>query len=587
VNVLGDITGRETVHLAAIGDTEFVYYVADNPKEELTPEEVLSGPDRDAWAAAMRAELLSIIQEHRVFSVEPIPPDNKALTLKWVLKQKRDGRKKGRLCVRGYRQRPGIDYNETFAPTAKMITLRVFLTLVACYMMYTTQLDVKTAFLYAAVAEQLFVLAPLGLTGDNPLGLPQDIAKRFCNVKNGHGLRLTKALYGLKQAPRNWFMTFDKFVCEEAGLARNKMDPCLYYKIHENGEKILLLLYVDDVLIASTSPKLAEELSSKLTRRFKVSMKGPLDVYLGIKIEHMRSECIVYLSQEDYIKEVCKKYGVSPDGTTDTPIQPNWYVNGEEERAQMSNADHAFVDSFPYRQIIGSCLYLAICTRVDIAYAVNYLARFMEAPTKSTCHAVKRLLRYLINTAKQRLKLGGVKKPYLRAFSDSDWAQCIETRRSTASILIFFGLGCILWISQRMKLVAKSAAEAEYCVLAPCADEITWLRALLEEINIVFEYATVMFVDNSAAIEIASNSIFHKKTKAIDIRAHAIREKNELGITAQEWIPSANNLADLNSKPVTVSVHKTLKHKIMDCEDLPFPTKRIKTQRHHLKGSLL
>jgi Reverse transcriptase (RNA-dependent DNA polymerase) len=468
-----------------------------------------------------------------------------------------------------------------------MTTLRVFLTLVACLQMSTCQLDVKTAFLYALVAEQLFVQPPVGLSSDNPLDLPPHIIKRFCKLKPGFGLRLIKALYGLKQAPRNWFLTLDKFLREEVGLRRNNMDPCLYYRIYDCGDIVLLLVYVDDILIASTSVKLLDEIVRKLTQRFKVSSKGPLDVYLGIKIEYDRPARLIHLSQKQYIEEVCSKFNVVRDGKTETPLQPNWYIDGDRERAEMTDSDRKMVEEFPYRQIIGCCLYMAVCTRVDIAYPVNFLARYMESPTKSACHAAKRVLRYLINTADQRLTLGGCQKPYLRAFCDSDWAQCLDTRRSTASILIFFGLGCIAWTSQRMKLVAKSAAEAEYCVLAPCADEITWLRGLLHELGYIFKHATVMFVDNSAAIEIAANPVFHKRTKAIDMRAHAIREKNELGITAQEWIPTADNLADINTKPVTLPVFQKLKRRIMDGVNIPIPTKRIKTVKLDPSESLL
>ena len=356
---------------------------------------------------------------------------------------------------------------------------------------------------------------------------------------------------------------------------KSHFDPCLY---HDANNNLLLLLYVDDVLLACSSRERLDTISRTMAEKFKVSSMGEIDTYLGIKIEREGRNCAIHLSQEKYIEKIGTKFDIRADGRTDTPLQTNWYINHEEELQNQSSDDEEYVKGFPYREMIGTLLFLAICTRLDIAYAVGYLSRYLSKPVKSTCNAAVRVVKFVLNTKHWRLSLGGCKKPYIRAYCDSDWAQCVDTRRSTSSMQIYFGNGCIMWSSHRQNRVTNSSAEAEFLVLTPCAQDIIWLRGLLRELGRSFRYATTIFCDNEAARAIVENPVHHKRTKMISVKEKFISETTEAGITNVTWIPSASNRADLGSKPLNSILYTTFAKQSLSGQELHVPINLVLTK---------
>ena len=254
-------------------------------------------------------------------------------------------------------------------------------------------------------------------------------------------------------------------------------------------------------------------MSRSIASEFKVSSIGGFYTYLGIKIERDSNAQLIFISQEAYIEQIGVKYQISGDTMTKIALEANFYV----ELQEMMDHDREFLVMFPYRQIVGSLLYVAVCTIVEILHSMSYLSRYLNNQTPQLCRASKRVVRYLLNTKSMSLKLNGPTFPFLRVFGDSDWAGCRDTRRSTGSILVSLGDCVIHWICWRQNRVADSAYMAESMVYTPEVKEIIWCRSVLAELKIKLKYTTILFSDNQAVKAIAEDLVFHKRTKAIRI----------------------------------------------------------------------
>ena len=583
VGVLGDIgtkATRESVNLLTHDSNEYLLYMADEIKDSVTVEEAMSSKQSSKWCAAMVDELKSICIDNVCFKLVEDDSTINVISLKWVLKVKKlNDRYKARLVARGFNQIAGVDYNETFAPTAKMNTFRIFLYLVAYYRLYEDQEDIKTAFLNSPIEEDLYVEVPAELSADNPLNLDLKVFGHLIPPKNSrikYVFKLLKSIYGIKQAPRDWYKTINNFLINRLKLQRSSFDHCLYFSFN-NDNIILLLLYVDDLLIACSTRELLDYVRKAIAQEFKVSSMGGFDVYLGIKIERDFERQLIYISQTAYIEQMGLKFQVAADSITRTPLEQNFYVEVEEELAAMTDADKTFVATFPYRQIVGCLLFVTVCTRFDISYAISYLSRYLNNPVPSLCRAAKRVIKYLMNTKDQRLKIGGSTYPYLRVFCDSDWAGCRDTRRSTGSILVALGDCFIICLCWRQIRVADSTCVAEYYVYTPAVKEVIWCRSLLAELGIKLKYASVIFSDNQAAKAIAEDPVFHKRTKAIGISYHFVREAISAGVVAISYVETSKNLADINTKPLGAKVFESLRDSIMNGIGIPTSTIRVKT----------
>ena len=583
VGVLGDIGGkptRESINLLTHDSNEYLLYMADEIKDSFTVEEAMSSKQASKWRAAMVDELTSICIDNICFRLVEDDSTINVISLKWVLKVKKlNDRYKARLVARGFNQIAGVDYNETFAPTAKMNTFRIFLYLVAYYRLYEDQEDIKTAFLNSHIEEDLYVEVPAELTAENPLQLDLKVFGHLIPPKNSkkkYVFKLLKSIYGIKQAPRDWYKMINNFLINRLKLQRSSFDHCLYYSIN-NDNIILLLLYVDDLLIACSTMELLDHIRKSIAKEFKVSSMGGFDVYLGIKIERDFDGQKIFISQTSYIEQMAHKFQVVSDSVTRTPFEQNFYVDIDAELSAMTEFDKDFVSNFPYRQIVGCLLFVTICTRFDISYAISYLSRYLNNPVPSLCRAAKRVVRYLLNTKDKRLKIGGSTYPYLRVFCDSDWAGCRDTRRSTGSILVALGDCFIICLCWRQIRVADSSCVAEYYVYTPAVKQVIWCRSLLAELGIKFKYATVIFSDNQAAKAIAEDPVFHKRTKAIGIIYHFVREAIAAGIVTMQYLETLRNLSDINTKPLGAKIFESLRDSIMNGVEIPTSTARVKT----------
>ena len=324
---MGDISAR----VARITDPvqeerlDRVCYLA---AQEL-PEENDRHPD---WDACKVEEMRSLVLENNVWYSQLLPSGRKAISSKWVVKWKEvpTRKRKGRFTPRGFAQQLGVDYQETYAPVAKMTTLRVFLSLVAILSLFAWQLDVKTAFLNANLEELIFCMPMydhvhimhLLLQQTKDTHLRARVATQIHDLQQGAVLRLRRAVYGLKQAPRAWWQALHNFL-ESKGFKRNPYDVCLYTLHVVPGLFCILLIYVDDILVAASTERIAMSVVDLLRRQFKLGSEGPLRHYLNIVIQHHPALRQVWMNMAHYVEQVFARFKMVAKPAVLTPMQKN------------------------------------------------------------------------------------------------------------------------------------------------------------------------------------------------------------------------------------------------------------------------
>ena len=349
--------------------------------------------------------------------------------------------------------------------------------------------------------------------------------------------KLHKSIYGLKQASRQWFFKFSQVIIRE-GFTQSNADHSLFVKT--DGENfIALLIYVDDIVIASNNDKSVANLKVLLDKRFKLKDLGQLKYFLGLEV--VRSGKGISISQRHYVLELFSNAGVLGCKTRNSPMDPNVKLSQTE--------GELLEDPLVYRRMIGKLLYLTI-TRPDLAYSVNRLSQFMTAPRAPHLQAARHVLQYIKGTAGQGLFFSSSSIVQLKAFADSDWASCPDTRRSISGFCVFLGDSLVSWKSKKQQTVSRSSAEAEYRSMANATCELMWLLSLLKDLHIAHTGPALLFCDNQAALHIAANPVFHERTKHIEIDCHLVREKILNGSLKTLHVTSQHQIADILTKPL-------------------------------------
>jgi hypothetical protein len=469
-----------------------------------------------------------------VFDIVDKTPEMKPLRSSIVFRTKHDAAglpigEKARIVADGSRQRAGIDYSETFSPVAKATSLRAFLAHAAINDHDILQIDVKTAYLYGLLDEEVYMYPPDGWT-----------------IPYGKVLKLKKSLYGLKQAGRQWHEHADA-ILKDIGFKQSDADPCLYV-LNDAKNTIWLLLYVDDILMSSKSSSALDNARRKLEDQVKIKVTDDALFYLGISMTRDRSKRTIALSQTAYINDILRRFGFSTSSANRVPMDTHF---------DLPKAVGESVDKTDYQAAIGALLYLAIWTRPDISQAVIRLSQFSSDPRVPHLAAVKRVFRYLQGTKNIVLQLGG--KMELRGYADADWASDRETRRSTTGWVFFLGDGAISWASKLQQTIATSTAEAELISANSAAKEELWLVSLLRTFNL-FIKTPVLFEDNQATIKMAENTTSSPRAKHIDIQYKWLNELVATNRIKLVYIPSADNTADVFTKPLPYE--SFLKHRL-------------------------
>ncbi|GJS40955.1 retrovirus-related pol polyprotein from transposon TNT 1-94 [Tanacetum coccineum] len=459
----------------------------------MEPKNVKEAMTDPAWIESMQEELLQF-KRLDVWVLVP-PPDNiKPLTLKWLFKNKHDEentviQNKTRLVVRGYRQEEGIDFEESFAPVARMEAIRIFLTYDAHKSFIVFQMDVKTAFLHGTLKEDMYVCQPEGfIDADHP----------------SHVYKLKKALYGLKQAPRAWYDELSTFLLQNH-FFKGTIDPTLFIRRFDD-DILVVQVYVDDIIFVNQSP------------------------------------CGIFINQSNYVLEILKKYGMETCDPVGTPME----IKDKLDLDQNGSP----VDATKYRSMIGALMYLT-SSRPDIVHATCLCARYQAKPTEKHLKEVKRIFRYLrgtVNTGLWYSKDSGIE---LTGFSDADYAGCKDTFKSTSGGAQFLGEKLVSWSSKKQDCTALSTAEAEYVSLSVCCAQVLWMRTQLTDYGFHFNKIPI-YCDSKSAIAISCNPVQHSRTKHIAVRYHFIKEHVEMGTIELYFVKTDYQLADLFTKALPV-----------------------------------
>lgn len=354
--------------------------------------------------------------------------------------------------------------------------------------------------------------------------------------------KLLKSLYGLKQAPRLWFNKLSSTLLQ-MGFLQSKSDHNLFTKTSDSTIT-LILGYVDDLLICGNSVSEIEKLQHMLSQKFHMKNLGQLHYFLGIEIH--RSPDGFFLSQQKYVTDILKEYGMLNVKPLQLPMDSHLKLTQDK--------GVPLPDSTSYQRLLGKLIYLSI-TRPDIMFTVQLLTQFMQSPTSVHMQAAKRLLRYLSGTTTQGILLASHSAAKLTAYCDSDWASCPTTRRSTSGYCIFLGESPISWKTKKQNVVARSSTEVEYRSMALTTCEVTWISALLKDLGLKNIPPAVLKCDNQAAIAIAANPILHEKTKHVDIDCHYMRDQLKAGVIQTEHVSSSDQVVNVMTKVLPVKLH--------------------------------
>lgn len=415
-------------------------------------KEALSGEDGSLWKQAMQVEYDALISQ-KTWDVVTRPPGRNIIKTKWVFrtKYKSDGsidKRKARMVAKGFNQEEGIDYQDIFAPVVRYDTVRFLLSLAAAKKMTLKQVDVVGAFLYGDLEEVIHIEEPEG----------------FETTRDGSKVcHLRKALFGLKQAPRQWNKKFHSFL-ESAGLKATDADPCLYAN---DEHSLFFALYEDDGLLVAKDEPLLSTVIRKMTREFKFTVRD-VQFFVGIQVEKVADG--IFIHQKAYSERILERFNMTDCRPVATPAD----VLKSVKTVVDDDMTAGEVVKFPYRELIGSVMFLSICTRPDISCAVSVLSQFLEEPQQCHVTAAKRILRYLKGTIGLGIKYSGSSP--LVGFSDADYAGDEESRRSRTGIVFVFNNGPITWLSQKQSTVSTSTCEAELTAAFAATKEIVWLR---------------------------------------------------------------------------------------------------------------
>ena len=571
------VLAMESALYAAV-DESTVYGAPDLEGDPTSYDEAMQSEHKQEWMEAMRVEFEAhddngTFLVHDTSMVDPktgMPYGAKErgavlVGSTWVFKTKRDAngnitRRKARLCAQEYRDRgkkraerkkrqeSGTlgtgDYNDEvdlYAPVASKAGIRVVSALAASQEMLIYQLDVKTAYINADLEREVYMRVPDGM-----------------NVPAGSVIQLKKCLYGLRTSGNRWNNLLNSDL-ESYGYMRTTSDSSVYVRRDEmTGDSSYIAVVVDDVLIVAKRESEYKRVLKLLEEKYKMTDEGLLGYYVGIEVEQQRGEII--LRQSRYTTTILERYGMADCKPVDTPLTEVKYSKGmspkcDEERVQMERLD--------YRGCIGSLRYLADTTRPDIDEAVSKMSRYSNDPGMEHWMGVKRIMRFLKGTTEYGIRYTSGESTELHAYSDADYAGCVDSRRSVSGYIAMLAGGPVIWGSRKQQCVTLSTMEAEYVALSTTAIEVIWARTLLNELGVVQGNRTIIFGDNVVANLQSKRPGVTRKAKHIDIRYHFIRDCVARGAIDVKYVRSELNLADVFTKSLTTYKFRKLCAKFM------------------------
>ncbi|CAI7917246.1 unnamed protein product [Closterium sp. NIES-54] len=480
--------------------------------------EAIEGPYSSQWQSAMDAEMASWKSTGTHVDEVP-PPGANIVSGMWIFRVKRPPGSppvfKARYVARGFSQRQGVDYFQTFSPTPKMTTLRVLLHAAAQRDYKLHSLDFSTAFLQGSLHEEIWLRRPPGFTGSFPPGTQWS---------------LRRPVYGLRQAPREWHDTL-RTTLAALGFAPSSADPSLFLRTDTSLPLFYILVYVDDLVFATAG------------------------------LAHDRAQRTITLTQSHMVQQVLQRFDFTYSSPQATPLSTRHSLSALP-------SDESVEPSGLYPELVGCLMYLMTCTRPDLAYPISILARYFAPGRHRPEHmaAAKRVLRYLCSTSGMGLVLGGRRQVVLTGHTDASWADDQATQRSSQGYTFSLGSGSVLWRSTRSSSVLGSSCEAEIYAGAMAAQELRWLTYLLTDLGEPPLSPPVLYVDNKAMLALCREHRLEHRTKHIALCYFLARELQQRGQLHLAYVASEANTADIFTKALPPGDHQRF------CTMLGFPT---------------
>jgi hypothetical protein len=487
--------------------------------KQLPPDE------QQKWHKAQEEEL-EALKKRKVYELCDLPPGRKAVKNRWVFDIKTDGRYRARLVAKGFSQIEGLDFNEIFSPVVRFESVRTILALVALEKWIIESLDVKVAFMYGELDEEIYMEQPEGF---------------IIKGQETKVLRMLKALYGLKQASRAWWKELDKAL-KEFGFKRLYADAGIFIARHSDGTFVIMLAYVDDIIITGPNTDLVHSKKKLFMEKWECRDLGACQEFLRMRIKNHSNK--IYLDQVSYLDKILTRFGMTDAKHAQTPLPTGYKPEPFEgtSRPQLRSQ---------YQSVIGSLLYLMLGTRPDIAFAVTQMAKFAANPSDEHLNKAFHIMRYLAGTREYALVYDGSSDSGLFAYCDAsygdDRTDLDRKRRSTQGYFFSLANACIKWKSNTQSLVATSSTMAEYMALSDCARDSAWYKTLFEELGMPIPFVP-LYGDNQGSIFNAENPVTQKGNKHIEIRYHYLREQVEKGNIKIYHVPTNENVADLLTK---------------------------------------
>ena len=495
----------------------------------------------------MMEEIESLLK-NETWSFKTLPPSRTTVKNKWVfrIKVKSDGtieRFKARLIAKGFSQTHGMDYTETFAPTARAESICIILSIVGVEGLFMIQFDMKTTYLNSTIEKLIFMNLPIGF---------EDYFYIHFSGCHGKVCRILKGLYGLKQSTRGWNKTFSNFLKEYARI-QSTADPCIFYSTQ--APRLILTLWVDDGLVMCRDQSLLCKMISHLKTKFEVTV-GDADVHIGMHINRDLPNHRLFVDQQHFTETLLVKYGFHNVNIVSTPSNPHVHLSSPPP----DDCD-SMIPNFPYQEIVGSLLYLATHSRPNIAQAVSVVAQYATNFLEVHCTGVKRIIKYLCGTTNYAICYASIstRNQVLLVYTDADYAGDLNDHKSQNGCILFLNNGHVLWLSRKQPCTTTSTIESEYVVASLTNKEIVWAHQLLTNVGYVLSKPTPLFSDNQSVIWLVHNLEFHKRTKHIDLLYLLIREFQSRREINLFYVPIRLQLVDILTKALTTDIFTKLR----------------------------
>ena len=479
-----DRVRRKPARYVLLGESYQVIAI-DSEDDPINYKEALEDVDVQEWQKAMDREMESMYS-NSVWSLVEAPKGVKPIGCKWIYKKKRgsDGKVetfKARLVEKGYTQKEGIDYEETFSPVAMLKSIRILLAVAASLDYEIWQMDVKTAFLNGNLNEDIYMQQPEGFKAKG---------------KEHMVCKLQRSIYGLKQASRSWNISFDQAITS-FGFEKSPDEPCVYKRIQ--AQKVVLVLYVDDILLIGNDKQVLSGVKDWLHKQFDMKDLGEANYILGIKLIRDQKNKLLALSQASYIDKILVRFNMENSKRGSLPFRHGIHLSKEQSPKTPEQKER--MSRIPYASAVGSLMYAMLCTRPDIYYAVGVVSRYQSDPGEEHWIAVKHILKYLRRTRDYMLVYSSGSLETI-GFTDSDFQGDIDSRKSTSGYVFTLYGGAVCWRSIKQTCVADSTTEAEYVAASEAAKEAVWLKKFIMDLQVIPSAGRpiTLYCDNSGAV---------------------------------------------------------------------------------------